>query len=124
MGLARFLHPYLTTADLDDLEARLRIHGTFERRARVLTKTGLARLEADLARVALLLRTLADLSLAKGLVTKEELARHLLAADLADGVQDERLDPRAVMPGESKPAEPKQVVPRPERRPRQRKRRK
>ena len=57
-------------------------------------------------------------------LTQEELTQHMLAADLADGAQDERLDPRAVMPGESKRAEPKPVVPRPGRSSRARKRRK
>ena len=122
MGPHRFLRPYLTTADLDSLEASLRRHRDFERRTREQTKTRLERLEAELARVALLLRTLADLSLAKGFVTKEELAQHMLAADLADGAKDERLDPRAVMPGVTKA--PESVVARPGRRPRSRKRRK
>jgi hypothetical protein len=123
MGLERFLRRYVTSTDLDGLEARLRLHRAFERQTRVLTKTRLARLEADLARVALLLRTLADLSLAKGLVTREELAQHMLAADLADGAQDERLDPRAVMPGASKPTGLPNVPP-PVGRTRPRKRRK
>jgi hypothetical protein len=65
-----------------------------------------AALEADLGRVALLARALAELCLEKGLVSREELVRLLLSADMADGKRDGTLQGKVVMPGESKAADP------------------
>ena len=59
-------------------------------------------LEDDLARVALLARSLAELCLEKGLLTEAELGRKIVEVDLADGVGDGRLDPAVALPGEQK----------------------
>jgi hypothetical protein len=62
-------------------------------------------LEDDLARVALLTRSLAELCLKTGLITRAELGAMLVEVDLADGASDGGLDPSVVMPGEQKHAE-------------------
>ena len=100
MGLERYLlHDFFTALELNDLERR----GRLERRARVSQRQRADRLEAEVGRAALLLRSLAELCIAKGVITAEELRRQMLAVDLVDGVADQRLDPRLVAPG-SRPA--------------------
>lgn len=59
-------------------------------------------LEEDLARVALLSRSLAELCLSKGLMNKRELAEQLVATDVVDGALDFGLDPALTLPGEEK----------------------
>lgn len=59
-------------------------------------------LEEDLARVALLSRSLAELCLSKGLITKQELAEQLVATDIVDGALDFGLDPSLTLPGEER----------------------
>lgn len=59
-------------------------------------------LEEDLARVALLSRSLAELCLSKGVITKQELAEQLVATDLVDGALDFGLDPSLTLPGEER----------------------
>jgi hypothetical protein len=44
-----------------------------------------------LARVTLVARTLADLCIAKGLITSEEFARQLVKTDFADGALESKL---------------------------------
>jgi hypothetical protein len=61
-------------------------------------------LEADLARVCLLLKALTDLCIARGVCTAEQLAAAIDATDLLDGVADGKLDPSVMRPeGETKP---------------------
>ena len=100
------LYNYITTKELNALDVKLSVVRSEGRSAKLSTKARIEELEADLGRVALLARSLADLCLARGLVTREELAALLLQADLADGKRDERLQAKVVMPGESKPADP------------------
>jgi len=59
-------------------------------------------LEEDLARVALLSRTLAELCLSKGVISKQELAEQLVATDIVDGALDFGLDPSLTLPGEER----------------------
>jgi len=87
------------------LEKHLALKHKFDSERQKSAKVRIEALEDDLGRVALLARALADLCLSKGLLTKEELVRQLLQADLADGKQDQRLQAKVVMPGESKPAD-------------------
>lgn len=65
----------------------------------------LAALETQLGRVAMLARGLAELGLARGAFTREELERALLEADLADGATDGGLDPDVALPGEESTAD-------------------
>ena len=56
-------------------------------------------LERDLARVALVVRALADLAIERGLFTHDQLRQQFDQADFADGVFDSGLDPQLVAPG-------------------------
>lgn len=64
-----------------------------------------AALELALGRVAMLARALAELGLAKGAFTREEIERALVEADLGDGEGDGGLDPEVALPGEERAAE-------------------
>lgn len=55
-------------------------------------------LEDDLGRTLLLVQTLAELCVAKGLLTREEIAKMADRVDRADGVKDGRLDPEMLRP--------------------------
>lgn len=55
-------------------------------------------LEADLGRMALLVRVLLDACIQKGVVTHDELSRMIGEIDMLDGVQDGRLDPKKARP--------------------------
>lgn len=88
-------------------KARLRSAKTSVERAREL--------EYDLGRVALLARALAEVCLKKGLLSQAELGAMLLEVDIADGAGDGSLDPRVVMPGESKLADLEPYRPPPQR---------
>jgi len=99
--------------DARELERRLEaIHKSRMRSAKTSAERA-RELEHDLGRVALLARALAEVCLQKGLLTKAELGAMLLEVDIADGVGDGSLDPRVVMPGESKLAdlEPQRAPP-------------
>jgi hypothetical protein len=92
--------------EVDQLERRLESLFVHQRQGRKNDRARVEELELDLARVALLARALADLCIAKGVLTQEELVRQLNEADLADGKQDQKLPAKVVMPGESKAADP------------------
>ena len=62
-------------------------------------------LQDDLGRMALLLRSVTELCIEKGVFSDGELARKLEQVDIADGVTDGRLDPDVVMPGEEQLAD-------------------
>jgi hypothetical protein len=55
-----------------------------------------ADLESDLGRVALLARALMDACIKKGVVSQLDIAQMLRAIDASDGVEDGRLDPKAL----------------------------
>jgi hypothetical protein len=121
MGWERYLRMnWATAAEFNDLEAKLAqqrhkyVVKTVEQHARI------AELEADLGRVALLARSLADVCLKKGLLSEAELHAQMLASDLEDGIGDQRLDPKVVMPGESKLADLEPLVTKPRIPPRKR----
>ncbi len=95
-----FLHDFFTAREFNLIKERERRRRNQRLRQRRADQQRLEALEDHLARVAMLARGLADACLAKGVFTKEELARFLLEADLADGVEDGGLDPSVVLPGE------------------------
>jgi len=107
MGFERYLlHDWFTAGEFNELERRLASSQKLARERQASARSRIEALENDLGRIALVTRSLADLCLAKGLLTKEELVRQLLEADLADGVRDQRLSADVVLPGEAKPAGP------------------
>jgi len=59
-----------------------------------------AQLEDDLARAVLLIHTLAEACIRKGVLTRDEIAEAARKVDLLDGTADGRLDPSAVRPKE------------------------
>lgn len=91
--IERVLGPQLVA-----LERRTREVALLGAHRRAQTSRRIAELEHDLARVALVVRAIADLALAKGLFTDAELRRQFDRADLADGVFDAELDPKLVAP--------------------------
>lgn len=106
MSLSRyFLHDFFTAREFNQLEERERRRRSRRRRQRLADQQRLEVLEDQLARVAMLARGLADACLAKGVFTREDLARFLIEADLADGVEDGGLDPSVALPGEEMPAD-------------------
>ena len=92
------LKKYLTGAEcetFDDCVARLRHAGPGlgERQA-----DRVEQLEGDLARAVLLIHTLAEACIAKGVFTRNEIAQAAAETDLLDGTADGKLDPAAVRP--------------------------
>ena len=99
--IERVLGPQLVA-----LERRTREVALLGAHRRAQATRRIAELEQDLARVALVVRAIADLALAKGLFTDAELRRQFDRADLADGVFDAGLDPKLVAPGTGRAARP------------------
>lgn len=60
-------------------------------------------LEADLARAVLIIHTLVEACVRKGVFTREELAQVSAQVDLWDGTADGRLDPATVRPAPPPP---------------------
>jgi uncharacterized protein involved in exopolysaccharide biosynthesis len=94
------LHPAGAIAHFNRELARLaqeraeRARRTAARHARLTSASErLAHLEEDLARAAVLLRTLINAALARGVMTREELMLAIARVDLRDGRTDGLLDP-------------------------------
>ena len=103
MSLGTFL---FLTSELEKLDSRMAVLRGQDQIQRASTNKRIEALERDLGRVALATRALADLCIAKGLFTQEEFVRQVHDVDALDGVLDQRLQAKVVMPGESKPADP------------------
>jgi hypothetical protein len=101
-----FLNDFYTALELEELDERMSSLLRANREIRTSSRARIEALEDGLGRVALLARSLAELCLEKGLVTRDELAERLRGVDLADGTEDRRLHPKVALPGESRPAEP------------------
>jgi hypothetical protein len=108
MGWERyFVHNFFTAQEFDELERRLASSHRVAWERHSSARARIEALERDLGRIALVTRSLADLCISKGLLTKNELVQLMLEADLADGVRDQRLSADVVLPDESKPAPPR-----------------
>lgn len=81
------------------LEQRTRELSLVSAHRRAQTARRVEVLERDLARVALVVRALADLAIERGLFTHDQLRAQFDQADFADGVFDSGLDPKLVAPG-------------------------
>ncbi len=89
-----FRHDFFTAQEFNLLDERMRRQlrrRQDENRRRAEEN---ADLRVDVERLALLTRSLAELCLEKGVLTKDELKTRMFELDLADGEQDGRLDPR------------------------------
>jgi hypothetical protein len=60
----------------------------------------IAQLEDDLARAVLLIHSLTEACVQKGIFTREEIAKTAAEIDMFDGIADGKLDPKVVRPGE------------------------
>lgn len=92
MGLSRWLfNDWFTAHELDKLDERL------ESRDRLAEELDdeLAALRADVERLALLTKSLAELCLERGVLTRDQLRERMFELDLSDGRQDGRLDLRS-----------------------------
>ena len=106
MSLRRyFLHDFFTAREFNELEKRRRRRFRRDQSQRRGDRERIDELEQDLARVAMLARGLAEACLTKGVLSREELAAALLEADLADGAEDQVLDPSVALPGEAQTAD-------------------
>jgi hypothetical protein len=124
MGIERyFLHDFFTAYELNHLEEQLADERHRHVQKRAEARQRVVSLEDGLARVALLARSLAELCIAKGVLTREELTAQLAATDFADGARDQRLDPEVALPGEEKLADLSPIVPPPKPRGKQGRRR-
>ena len=99
-----FHHEYLQN-ELSELRLMVRRARQAQRSSSATLEARLDELEVGVGRVALLLRALAELTLERGLIRPEDLAAKIKSVDEADGAKDESLDPRVVLPGESKLAD-------------------
>jgi len=88
-----------STSDLRQLKTHMRSVEQRARRNRSAARRGELKLEQGLTRVAMVVRAMADLCIARGIFTSEQLLAQLSDADLADGVQDGGLDPELAIPG-------------------------
>jgi hypothetical protein len=112
---SNLLRKYLGDEEHETFEqclARLRHSGSV---AATPLAEQVALLEEELARALLLIHTLAEACVEKGLFTREEIAETAAEIDLWDGVADGKLDPKAVLP---KP--PPAPAPKPRKPPRKR----
>jgi hypothetical protein len=89
MGVARWLfNDWFTAHELDQLDSKLASQSRRDERQ----DQRIEALRADLERVSLLAKSLADLCLEHGVLTRDQLRERMFELDLSDGRQDGRLD--------------------------------
>jgi hypothetical protein len=100
MNLGRWLlKDLLSSVEIDGFGRRL---GRASHAAPVSsssTHDEIVQLRADVARIALLTRSLADLCIERGVLTPGQLKEKMLALDLTDGREDGRMDLRDALDG-------------------------
>lgn len=89
-----FLNGIFTGQELDRIDERLEQEQLLRDEEQQEISEEIGQLRADFERLALLTRSLAELCLEKGVLSKDELKTRMFELDLADGTQDGRLDPR------------------------------
>jgi|JI6StandDraft_1071083.scaffolds.fasta_scaffold156284_3 hypothetical protein len=89
-----FLNGIFTGQELDAIDERLEQEQLQREEETQGISEEIGELRADFERLALLTRSLAELCLEKGVLSKDELKQRMLELDLADGTQNGRLDPR------------------------------
>jgi hypothetical protein len=80
------------------LDAKLKRFRAGSLSAKIHTEDRVAQLEDDLARTLLLVQALAETCIAKGVLTREELAAMAEQVDVSDGVADGKLDLQTIRP--------------------------
>lgn len=91
---------FWTAREFGRMDVQMRRRARTARKGRVQIRKQVDELEEDLGRIALLCRALAEVCIKKGVLTHNELAAMIGEVDLADGVQDGRLDPKKLRPGQ------------------------
>ena len=89
-----FLNGIFTGHELDRIDERLEQDQRAREEEQQEISEEIGQLRADFERLALLTRSLAELCLEKGVLSKDELKTRMLELDLADGQRNGRLDPR------------------------------
>lgn len=89
-----FLNGIFTGHELDRIDERLEQDQLQRDEELQDVSEELGALRADFERLALLTRSLAELCLEKGVLSKDELKTRMFELDLADDKQDGRLDTR------------------------------
>jgi len=97
---------YLSEGQFESFEARLKRLRETAKPPYATTSDRAGQLEEDLARAVLLIHTLTEACIRKGVFTREEVAQISAEIDLFDGVADGRLDPAAVRPRPPEPPQP------------------
>ncbi|NQU22038.1 MAG: hypothetical protein HQ567_12200 [Candidatus Nealsonbacteria bacterium] len=111
MGWTRYLmHDFFTAREFDRLDDAAERRRQTASSARGDLRCRVDDLEDDLARMALLVHSLAEACVRNGALTREEISAVMTEVDLADGVADGKLDPATQRP----PAEPSKRSGRPE----------
>jgi hypothetical protein len=102
MGISRYLfNDWFTATELDEVDRKLAAQQEEGRRREHLAADLAVRveqLERDLARLALLARSLAEACVEQGVLPRELLKRKIAECDLYDGVEDGALDPSLAHP--------------------------
>lgn len=107
MGISRWLfNDWYTAHELNELERRHNEVQKTARESRQELRDQIADARSDMAALALLTRSLAELCLERGVLSRDELKQRMLALDIIDGRMDGGLDPKLTVPGASKPPAP------------------
>ena len=107
MGISRWLfNDWYTAHELDELERRQDLVQKSARESRQELRDQIRDARSDMAALALLTRSLAELCLARGVLTRDELKQRMLELDIIDGRADGGLDPKLAVPGSSAPQAP------------------
>lgn len=82
----------------------LKVEGILKRarQRRQTTEARVMELEDDLARTLLLVQSLAEVCIAKGLLSRDDIAEMARQVDLSDGVEDGKLDPQTIRPEDAR----------------------
>lgn len=96
--LDHFFHEYWHASEMRRMGDAMYRQRVANRNSRIRSNDRIQELEDDLGRVALLVRSLADACVKKGVLTHNEIAEMMHKADVFDGVPDGKLNPKALRP--------------------------
>lgn len=91
-----FMHDYWQTSQIDKLNAAVESLVTRERTTHTQTAERVEALEEELARAVLVIHTLLEVCVRKGVFSKADFQQVVDEIDFLDGMIDGKLDPRAL----------------------------
>ncbi|MDA7977463.1 MAG: hypothetical protein MPJ50_01680 [Pirellulales bacterium] len=91
-----FMHDYWQTSQIDKLNTAVNALVQQERNTHSKTAERVDALEEELARAVLVIHTLLEVCVRKGVFSKEEFRSVVDEMDFLDGIMDGKLDPRAL----------------------------